>query len=140
MEKVLESRNLRMAFKQVKSNKGAPGVDGMPVTELAAYLRTNWEDTKRKLLEGSYQPAPVRRVEIPKPNGGVRQLGIPTVLDRFIQQAIQQVLTPIFEPIFSPYSYGFRPSKSAKQAVYQTQNFIRPLSKLTKVHNYKLRQ
>lgn len=124
MEKVVERDNLKRAFKQVKSNKGAPGVDKMTVEELLPYLKQHWNRIKQELLDGTYKPAPVRRFEISKPDGGVRQLGIPTVLDRFIQQAIQQVLTPIFEPTFSQFSYGFRPGKSARQAVRKAQEYI----------------
>lgn len=125
MEKVIERCNLKKALERVEQNKGAAGVDNMQVNELRPYLKARWETIKQELLEGTYKPAPVRRVEIPKPDGGVRLLGIPTVLDRFIQQAIQQVLTPIFEPTFSDSSYGFRPGKSARQAVRQAQLFIR---------------
>jgi len=124
MDKVIESSNLRNALKRVESNKGAPGIDNMEVSELRSYLMTDWKRLKQELLEGTYRPAPVRRVEIPKQGGGVRQLGIPTVLDRFIQQAIQQVLTPIFEPQFSEFSYGFRPGKGARKAVFQAQKAI----------------
>jgi len=124
MEKVVERSNLKKALERVERNKGAAGVDNMQVQELRPYLKVHWQDIKQALLEGTYEPAPVRRVEIPKPDGGVRQLGIPTVLDRFIQQAIQQVLTPIFDPMFSEFSYGFRPGKSARQAVRQAQKYI----------------
>lgn len=124
MEKVVEPENLKKALARVKSNKGSPGVDNMQVDELRPYLVVHWKRIKQELLEGAYQPAPVRRLEIPKPDGGVRELGIPTVLDRFIQQAIQQVLTPIFEPTFSEFSYGFRPGKSAHQAVRKAQQYI----------------
>ena len=125
MEKVVEKRNLKRAYKRVVSNKGAPGMDGMKVDDLLNFFRTNWETIREKLLEGTYKPQPVRRFEIPKTDGGMRQLGIPTVLDRFVQQAIQQVLTPIFECEFSPHSYGFRPKRSARQAVQQAQKYIR---------------
>lgn len=125
MEKVVERDNLKKALKRVEQNKGAAGVDNMQVNELRPHLKVHWEIIKGELLDGTYKPASVRRVEIPKPDGGVRQLGIPTVLDRFIQQAIQQVLTPIFDPIFSHSSYGFRPGKSARQAVRQAQRYIR---------------
>ena len=124
MEKVVEHGNLKKALERVESNKGAPGVDKMKVCELCPYLEKHWPSIKRELLEGTYRPTQVRRVEIPKPGGGVRQLGIPTVLDRFVQQAIQQVLTPIFEPQFSQFSYGFRPGKGARKAVRQSQVFI----------------
>lgn len=125
MEKVVERNNLKKALERVESNKGAAGVDNMQVKELRPYLIVHWQCIKQELLEGTYKPAPVRRVEIPKPDGGVRMLGIPTVLDRFIQQAIQQVLTPAFEPVFSESSFGFRPGKSARQAVRQAQYYIR---------------
>jgi len=124
MEKVVERGNLKKALERVENNKGAPGVDDMEVKELRPYLKEHWVNIKQELLEGTYRPTPVRRVEIPKQGGGVRQLGIPTVLDRFIQQAIQQVLTPIFEPEFSQFSYGFRPGKGARRAVRQSQRFI----------------
>lgn len=124
MEKIVESINLRKALKRVEDNKGAPGVDKMEVKVLRKYLHLHWPRIERQLLEGTYRPSPVRRIEIPKPDGGVRQLGIPTVLDRLIQQAIQQVLTPIFEKTFSDFSYGFRPERSARQAVKKAQEFI----------------
>jgi group II intron reverse transcriptase/maturase len=125
MEKAVERSNLKKALERVESNKGAAGIDEMQTSELRQFLKANWENIKQELLDGTYKPAPVRRVEIPKQDGGVRLLGIPTVLDRFIQQAIQQVLTPIFEPTFSEFSYGFRPGKSARQAVRQAQRYIR---------------
>lgn len=124
MEKAIERNNLKSALKRVERNKGAPGIDGMAVDKLKPYLKDNWERIKNELLSGAYKPSPVRRVEIPKPDGGVRELGIPTVVDRFIQQAIQQVLTPIFEPTFSQHNYGFRPKRSARQAVKQAQQYI----------------
>lgn len=117
MEAVVAAPNMRQALKRVKSNQGSPGVDGMTVRELAGYLREHWSRLRQELLEGRYQPQPVRRVEIPKPGGGVRQLGIPTVLDRLLQQALLQVLSPLYEPTFSSHSYGFRPGKSALQAL-----------------------
>ena len=106
---VLERDNLQKAWKQVKANKGAPGVDNMTIEEFPEYVLMHWEGIKRALLEGTYDPSPVKRVEIPKDSGGTRPLGISTVLDRVIQQAISQVLTPVFDPHFSVYSYGFRP-------------------------------
>ena len=124
MEKVVERSNLKKALERVEKNKGAAGVDNMQFNELRPYLNANWERIKQELLNGTYKPAPVRRVEIPKQDGGVRKLGIPTVLDRFIQQAIQQTLTPIFEPTFSEFSYGFRPGKSARQAVLKAKEYI----------------
>jgi RNA-directed DNA polymerase len=124
MEAVVERQNMIEALKRVKSNKGAAGVDGMTVFDLDAYLKTHWEGIKEQLLDGSYQPQTVLGIQIPKPTGGVRQLGIPTVLDRLIQQAIQQVLTPIFDPTFSESSYGFRPGRSAHQAVLAAKEFV----------------
>jgi RNA-directed DNA polymerase len=118
MEEVLCRENLKGALKRVRSNKGASGVDGMTVDDLTPYLKANWTRIREELLSATYEPAPVRKVEIPKPDGkGTRALGIPTVLDRFIQQAILQVLTPIFDPHFSGNSYGFRPRRSAHDAV-----------------------
>lgn len=125
MEKVVKYDNLKKALERVEGNKGSPGVDKMEVNELLPYLKEHWNRIKQELLDGTYKPSPVRRVEIPKQDGGVRELGIPTVLDRFIQQAIQQVLTPIFEPTFSEFSYGFRPGKSARQAVRKAQEYIK---------------
>ena len=125
MEAVVGRENMWLALKRVESNKGAPGVDGMPVSELRAYLRERWPRIREELLEGRYQPSPVRKVEIPKPGGkGTRQLGIPTVLDRLIQQAHHQVLSPIFEPDFSDHSYGFRPGRSAHDAVLQARAYV----------------
>jgi RNA-directed DNA polymerase len=124
MERVVERDNLERALKRVRKNKGSPGIDGMSVEELPEYLRGNWERIRTELLAGSYQPSEVRRHEIPKSGGGVRQLGIPTVLDRFIQQAILQVLQPIFDPMFSEYSYGFRPGRRAQDAVGQAQRYV----------------
>lgn len=122
MEAVVERENMKTALKRVQTNDGAPGVDGMTVDELLPYLRTHWPRIKEELLDGLYQPMPVRPVEIAKPGGkGMRKLGIPTAVDRLIQQAVQQVLTPIFDPGFSPSSYGFRPGKSAHQAVRAAQ-------------------
>ena len=123
-EAVFERENLRTALKRVESNKGAAGVDGMEVKDLSGYLRAHWLEVREALESGKYRPSPVRRVEIPKTDGGVRQLGIPTVLDRLIQQAIAQVLTPMFEAVFSPHSYGFRPGRSAHQAVQKSQEYI----------------
>lgn len=125
MECVVERSNMQAAYKQVKRNKGAPGVDGMTVEALGDFLRVHWPQIKERLLEGSYEPVPVRRAEIPKDNGGIRPLGIPTVLDRLIQQALHQVLSPLYEPEFSDHSYGFRPGRSAHQAVRQAQRYQR---------------
>src|SRR6266702_2428625 len=125
MEEVCERGNLRQALKRVKSNKGAPGVDGMTVQALPAYLREHWPSIRATLLNGTYRPQPVRRVELPKPDGGgVRKLGIPSALNRFIQQAVLQVLQRQWDPTFSDSSYGFRPGRSAHQAVAQAQNYI----------------
>lgn len=125
MERIVSSTNMQRAWKQVKSNRGSPGVDGRTVEEFPKYVQNRWERTKRALLEGYYVPSPVLRVEIPKKSGGKRMLGIPTVLDRVIQQAISQVLSPLFDPEFSEYSYGFRPGRSAHEAVKQVQEYIR---------------
>jgi RNA-directed DNA polymerase len=124
MAAVVARENMVAALKRVKSNQGAAGVDGMSVAALDGYLRANWPRIKEALLKGEYQPSPVRRVEIPKPGGGVRQLGIPTALDRLLQQAVHQVLQPIFEPHFSAHNYGFRPGRSAGQAVKQAQAYV----------------
>jgi len=125
LERVLERANLKRALKQVRSNRGAPGIDGMSVDALPSYLKEHWARIRAELVAGSYRPQPVRRVEIPKPDGRTRPLGIPTVLDRFIQQAIAQVVTEQWEPHFHPRSYGFRPQRSAHQAVRQLQADIR---------------
>ena len=119
--RILESDNLREAWKRVRANKGAPGIDGMEVGDFPAFCRKHWERIRAKLEDGSYQPSPVRRVHLPKPDGSQRELGIPNVLDRLIQQAIAQVLTPIYEPTFSNCSYGFRPGRSAHDAVEELQ-------------------
>jgi group II intron reverse transcriptase/maturase len=124
-ERVWERQNLLTAVERVERNGGAPGIDGMTVEELRPYLRERWLEIRETLDQQTYKPSPVRRVEIPKPDGGVRQLGIPTVLDRFLQQAIAQALTPLFEPLFSASSYGFRPGRSAHQAIQQAQEYIR---------------
>jgi len=124
LEKMLEGNNLRQAYKRVKQNGGAPGVDGVTVAELQAHLWERWERVKAELQKGTYRPMPVKRVEIPKPGGGIRLLGIPTVMDRFIQQALMQVMTPVFDPHFSPQSFGFRPKKRAHDAVKQAQSYI----------------
>ena len=117
MERVLAPANLKRAYQRVVSNKGAPGADGMTVVQLAGYVKQYWPTLKTRLLAGEYHPQSVRAVEIPKPKGGTRQLGIPSVVDRLIQQALLQQLTPIFDPLFSDYSYGFRPGRSAHQAI-----------------------
>jgi RNA-directed DNA polymerase len=120
---MIERGNLNAAWKQVKRNKGAAGVDGLDLEHTAALIRNEWDKIKTLLLAGRYRPAPVRRVEIPKPNGGVRRLGVPTILDRFLQQAALQVLGPLFEPHFSEHSYGFRPGRSAHQAVLAAREY-----------------
>lgn len=117
MEAVVARENMLRALRAVERNAGAAGVDGMTTGELRGYLRAQWEQLKRQLLEGNYQPQPVRRVDIPKPGGGMRMLGIPTVVDRLIQQAMHQVMSPVWEPDFSNHSYGFRPGRGAHQAV-----------------------
>jgi RNA-directed DNA polymerase len=125
MEEICERENLKRALKRVKANKGAPGVDGMTVHALPGFLREHWRSIRDTLLNGTYKPQPVRRVEIPKPDGGgVRKLGIPCALDRFIQQAVLQVLQRQWDPTFSNSSYGFRPGRSAHQAVAQAQSYI----------------
>jgi len=124
MDRVVERDNLRKALAQVRRNKGAPGLDGMSVEDLAAYLKDHWPEIRDQLLQGTYKPQPVRRIEIPKASGGTRPLGIPTVLDRFIQQAVMQVLQAEWDPTFSASSYGFRPGRSAHQAVHRAQEYI----------------
>jgi group II intron reverse transcriptase/maturase len=124
MERIIEGGNLRRALKRVQQNEGSPGVDGLTVEELPAYLRQHWSVIREQLLTGRYQPSVVKRVEIPKASGGVRMLGIPTVLDRFIQQAVLQVLQPMIDPTFSESSYGFRPGRRAHDAVCQAQRYV----------------
>jgi RNA-directed DNA polymerase len=124
LEKILSNKNLNEAYKSVKRNKGSHGVDGMRIEELHSYLKSNGKELIELILKGKYKPQPVMRVEIPKADGGIRLLGIPTVVDRVIQQAIAQVLTPIYEKKFSDSSYGFRPGRSAKQAVEQSLKYI----------------
>src|SRR5207302_6757122 len=124
MEEVCARGNLVRAWKRVRSNKGGPGVDGMTIEDAKAYLREHWPNIRSQLLEGTYQPQPVKRVEIPKPGGGIRKLGVPCVVDRLIQQALLQVLQERWDPNFSPHSYGFRPGRSAHQAVAQAQRYI----------------
>ncbi|MGF9764150.1 reverse transcriptase domain-containing protein [Microvirga sp. 0TCS3.31] len=124
MERIVARDNLKKALAQVRRNKGAPGVDGMTVDDLAAHLKDHWPEIRAQLLNGTYQPQPVRRVEIPKASGGTRGLGIPSVLDRFLQQAVMQVLQEDWDPTFSPSSFGFRPGRSAHQAVAAAQQFI----------------
>lgn len=117
LERILSEENIKTAYKRVYANKGAGGVDGVTVQELEEYMQENWKCIKEQIRTRTYKPQPVKRVEIPKPNGGVRKLGIPTVIDRVIEQAITQILTPIFEPLFSYFSYGFRPNRRCEQAI-----------------------
>jgi group II intron reverse transcriptase/maturase len=124
MEAVVERGNLMLAYQRVVENKGAAGVDQLAVSELKDHLKQHWPTIRTRLLAGEYQPQPVRRVDIPKPQGGVRTLGIPTVVDRLIQQAVHQVLQPIFEPTFSEASYGFRPGRNAHQALRQARQYV----------------
>ncbi|HVB28684.1 MAG TPA: group II intron reverse transcriptase/maturase [Terriglobia bacterium] len=124
MEEVCERENCKQALARVKANQGSPGVDGMTVRDLPGYLKQHWPAIREQLLSGTYRPQPVRRVEIPKPDGGMRKLGIPTVLDRFIQQAVRQLLQRRWDRTFSDHSYGFRPGRSAHQAVAQAQQYI----------------
>jgi group II intron reverse transcriptase/maturase len=124
MEAVVDRGNLKLAYQRVVENKGAAGVDQLAVTELKDHLKRHWPTIRARLLAGTYQPQPVRRVDIAKPQGGVRTLGIPTVVDRLIQQALHQVLQPIFEPTFSEASYGFRPGRNAHQALRQAREYV----------------
>ena len=121
MEEVCKRENLVRAWKRVRQNKGGPGVDGMTIDDAKDYLREHWPSIRSQLLKGTYQPQPVKRVEIPKPDGGVRKLGVPCVVDRLIQQALLQVLQDQWDPTFSRHSYGFRPGRSAHQAVARAQ-------------------
>ncbi len=124
MEEVLRRENLKAAYRRVLRNGGSGGVDGRRVEDLKEQIRDEWPAVREALLSGTYEPSPVLKVEIPKPGGGVRVLGIPTVMDRMIQQALLQVLTPIFDPTFSEDSYGFRPGRSAQQAVERAREHI----------------
>ena len=124
MEEVCDGGNLRSAWKRVRRNQGSPGVDGMTIDDAKGYLREHWPSIRSQLLDGTYQPQPVKRVEIPKPDGGVRKLGVPSVVDRLIQQAVLQVLQEQWDPTFSEHSYGFRPGRSAHQAVAKAQKYI----------------
>jgi len=125
MEEVVRKENLEKALKQMVANRGGPGIDGMTVSELKGYLKAHWPEIRTQLLAGRYKPQPVKAVDISKPGGGTRRLGIPTVLDRFIQQALLQVMTPVYDPTFSPHSYGFRPGRNAHQAVRQARAYIK---------------
>src|SRR2546425_10169211 len=124
MEEVCERGNCERALKRVQANKGSAGIDGMTVKQLPAYLKKHWPGIREQLLRGNYKPQPVLRVEIAKPEGGMRKLGIPTVVDRFIQQTVLQVLQQRWDPTFSDHSYGFRPGRSAQQAVTKAQQYI----------------
>jgi RNA-directed DNA polymerase len=124
MEEVVQRSNAAMALRRVQKNKGSPGIDGMTVQELPAYLAEHWRDIRASLLDGTYQPQPVRRQEIPKSGGGVRELGIPCVLDRFVQQCILQVLQRRWDSTFSEHSYGFRPGRRAHDAICAAQRYI----------------
>lgn len=124
LEKILDKKNMNEAYKKVCANKGAGGVDGMKLSELDEYIRENWDSIKEQIRKRSYTPQPVRRVEIPKPNGSKRKLGIPTVMDRVIQQGIAQVISPMSEPIFSENSYGFRPNRSCEMAIREMLVFL----------------
>ena len=124
MEAAVERSNMLGAYERVVKNQGAPGVDGLTVTEFKPWLQAHWPKIRQVLLAGEYMPAAVRKVDIPKPQGGVRTLGIPTVLDRLIQQALHQVLQPLFEPEFSESSYGFRPGRNAHQAVEVARSYV----------------
>jgi RNA-directed DNA polymerase len=124
MEEVCDRENLERAWKRVKRNKGSPGVDGMTIDDAKAFLRQHWPNIRSQLLDGNYRPQPVKRVEIPKPDGGVRKLGVPCVVDRLIQQAVLQVLQERWDPTLSEHSFGFRPGRSAHQAVAQAQRYV----------------
>ena len=125
LERIFSKDNVQQAWKRVKANKGAPGIDKMSIDDFPELARTHWQGIRDSLFSGNYQPLPVKRVEIPKPTGGTRPLGIPSVVDRVIQQAIYQVMMPIFDPGFSEFSYGFRPGRSAHDAVYKVREYIR---------------
>ncbi|MBN1320113.1 MAG: hypothetical protein JXA87_04640 [Thermoleophilia bacterium] len=124
MERVVSRPNMLTACKRVRGNKGSPGIDGLTVGDLPVWLKENWGRVREELLTDTYQPTPVRRQMIPKSGGGERELGIPTVLDRLIQQALLQVLQPIFDPTFSDHSYGFRPGRRAQDAVRRAQRYV----------------
>ncbi len=124
IEAICDPKNIEAALRAVVRNKGAPGVDGITVRQLPGILKARWPEIEEQLLQGRYQPQPVRRVQIPKPAGGTRDLGIPTVIDRVIQQAVLQRLQPLWDPTFSEHSYGFRPGRSAHQAVAQAQAYV----------------
>ena len=124
LEKILNRENMNKAYKRVKANKGTSGIDEITIEDAYVYIKENWESIRAEITERKYKPQPVKRVEIPKPNGGTRNLGIPTVMDRIIQQAMVQVLSPICETFFSDYSYGFRPNRSCEQAINKLLEYI----------------
>ena len=124
LEAALDRSNLQRAFKRVRRNKGAGGVDGLDIDQTAELLKTQWPRIRQELLEGRYKPSPVHRVQIPKPDGGWRELGIPTVTDRLIQQALLQILQPLIDPTFSEHSHGFRPTRSARDAILRAQQYV----------------
>ncbi len=124
LEKILDKKNMNKAYKKVCANKGAGGVDGRELNELDGYIRENWDSIREKIRKRSYKPQPVRRVEIPKPNGSKRKLGIPTVMDRVIQQGIAQVISPMCEPLFSEHSCGFRPNRSCEMSIRDMLMFL----------------
>jgi RNA-directed DNA polymerase len=124
MEEICQAENGKQAWTRVQANKGSAGIDGMTVEKLPDYLNQHWPEVREQLLNGTYKPQPVKRVEIPKPDGGIRKLGIPTALDRLIQQRVLQVLQRSWDPTFSEHSYGFRPGRSAHQAVAQAQQYV----------------
>jgi RNA-directed DNA polymerase len=124
MEEILDPENLRKALKRVKANKGSAGIDRMTIEMLPAYLKQHWPEIREQVRSGTYKPQPVLRVEIPKTDGGIRKLGIPVVIDRFLQQAVMQVLQRKWDPTFSENSYGFRPNRSARQAVAKAQEYL----------------
>ncbi|MGH3969937.1 MAG: reverse transcriptase domain-containing protein, partial [Mycobacterium sp.] len=125
LEAALKRENLMAAWKRVKANQGSAGVDGRSIEATGAYLKQHWPQIREALLRGTYRPCPVRRVAIPKPDGGERELGIPTVLDRLIQQALLQVLQPLIDPTFSPHSYGFRPGRGCKDALRRVDELLK---------------
>ena len=124
LSKILDKENLNRAYKRVKANKGAPGVDGMTIEAALPWLKEHNHELVERIRKGKYTPSPVRRVEIPKPDGGIRKLGIPTVIDRIVQQAMLQQLMPIYEPLFSDDSFGYRPGRGAKDAIRKIKEYI----------------
>ena len=135
LEAILDRDNLNNAYRRVKANRGAPGVDGMTVEEALPWLKEHGKELRESIREGKYKPEPVRRKEIPKSDGGVRKLGIPTVKDRIIQQAIAQQLTPLYEPKFSEGSYGYRPGRSAQDAIFKIRGYAEHLEAMEETEN-----